>query len=126
MEKLLFDSLKQWKICFWAGCKNAGWGVWRITTALLFGLFSVIHCLWRRLIKGVGSYPTVAVIVACGAFLALWLLTYANSKARLVTTEHERDSLAYELHQITTQLDKGEKVVVGSDTIRVFDGYEGW
>lgn len=126
MEKLLFDSLKQWKICFWAGCKNAGWGVCRITTALLFGIFSVIRWLWRRLIKGVGSYPTVAVIVACGAFLAVWLLTYANNKARLVTTEHERDSLAYELHQITTLLDKGEKVAVGSDTIRVFDSYEGW
>lgn len=109
-----------------SGCKKAGWGLLRIVTCIIFGLMSVIRWLWRRLIKGVGSYPTVAVIVACGAFLAVWLLTYANSKAKLVTAEHTRDSLAYELKQITTLLDKGEKVVVGSDTIRVFDSYEGW
>jgi hypothetical protein len=54
------------------------------------------------------------------------MLTYANGKAKLVTAEHTRDSLAYELKQITTLLDKGEKVAVGSDTIRVFDSYEGW
>lgn len=126
MKSLLFESWHQWQVCFVSGCKKAGWGLLRIVTCIIFGLVSVIRWLWRRLIKGVGSYPALAVIVACGAFLAVWLLTYANGKAKLVTAEHTRDSLVYELKQITTLLDKGEKVVVGSDTIRVFDSYEGW
>lgn len=126
MKSLLFESWHQWQVCFLSGCKKAGWGLLRIVTCIIFGLISVIRWLWRLLIKAVGSYPTAAVIVGCGAFLAVFLLTYANNKARLTTAEHERDSLAYELSQIITLLDKGEKVTIGSDTIMVFDSYEGW
>ena len=124
MKSLLFESWHQWQVCFVSGCKKSGWGLMRIVTCIIFGVFSVIRWLWRCLIRGVGSYPAVAVIVACAAVMAVWMFTYANGKARLVTVEHTRDSLSYKLHQYTSLSETAEKVVIGEDTITMFGGYE--
>lgn len=124
MKELLFDSWHQWKVCFLSGCKKFMWGIARVITCIIFGFLSVLRWLWRRLVKAVGSYPTLAIIVAIAACIAVWALTFAQGRARLVTAEFQRDSLCYELSELRKCSDKGESVAFGKDTISVFGSYD--
>lgn len=103
--ELLFDSWHSWKVCFLSGCKKFAWGGARIVTCILLGVLSILRWLWRLLIKAVGNYPTAAIIIALTACIGIWLFTYASSKARLVTAENERDTMAYRLQQYEAMYD---------------------
>lgn len=124
MENLMFDSFRQWTVCMGAALKSAMWGGTRIAVFTATGLLSLLRALWRRCISFVGNYPTAATIAACGIILAVWVITFTDGRAKLVTAEHERDSLSYQLHMLTITNERGEQVVIGNDTIKVFSSYD--
>jgi len=104
----MFDSLRQWWICFFSGCKSVGWGIWRILTALFFGFLSLLRWLWRLLVKAVGSHPSAAIIVAVAVFVFIWVFTYAGLKSRIASAEFQRDSASYRASRL--------EEIYGSDT----------
>jgi hypothetical protein len=124
MKELLFDSYHQWKVCFLSGCKKLCWGLCRIITCIILGVLSVLRWLWHRLVDAVGSYPALAIVVAVAVCIAVWALTFAQGRAKLVTAEYQRDSLCYELSESRKNNDKGKSVVFDKDTITMFDSYD--
>lgn len=118
MKQLLFDSWHSWKVCFLSGCKKFLWGFVRIITCIILGILSVIRWLWRLLRKAVGDYPTSSIIIAVLLCIGIYLFMFVKGRARLVTAEHQRDSLSYELSKFTQMYDSTETIVINGDTIR--------
>ena len=98
MNSILFDSFYQWKVCFISGCKSFLWGLARIFSCLILGLFSLVRACWRNLIIFVGNNPKVAVISALVIVLVVWIWTFASMRARAVGAECQRDSVSYEFY----------------------------
>lgn len=105
IKNILFDDLHQWKVCFIAGCKEFWWGFARIISCLILGILSIIRWLWRLLVKAVSLYPVAAIVISLMACFFIWLFTYANYKAKLVSAQNERDTMAYRLGQFEQMYD---------------------
>lgn len=112
MKSVLFENLHQWKVCFVAGCKEFGWGLGRIVSCLFLGLLSIIRWLWRLLVKAVSYYPVAAIIIFVVACMLIWILTYASGKAKLVSAENERDTMAFRLQQFEQMYDGNTDSVI--------------
>ena len=104
-KSVLFDSWHQWKVCFLAGCKEFWWGFARIISCLILGVLSIIRWLWQLLLKAISLYPAAAVIVMVILCACIWLFTYVNGKAKLVSAENERDTMAYRLQKFEKMYD---------------------
>ena len=96
------------------------WGLARMLLYVVTGVASVARWLWRKLVMLVSGYPEMAIVVAFAVFAFVWVLTFASVRARLATAEYQRDSLSYKLHQMMHIEDKGEEVVTGNDTLKIF------
>ena len=105
IKNILFDDLHQWKVCFMAGCKEFWWGFARIISCLILGILSIIRWLWRLLVKAVSLYPVAAIVISLMACFFIWLFTYANYKAKLVSAQNERDTMSYRLQQFEQMYD---------------------
>lgn len=105
IKNILFDDLHQWKVCFMAGCKEFWWGFARIISCLILGILSIIRWLWRLLVKAVSLYPVAAIVISLMMCFFMWLFTYANYKAKLVSAQNERDTMAYRLQQFEQMYD---------------------
>ena len=119
MDKIMFDSFLQWRICMGAHLKRFTYSLIRLILFSVGGILSLIRWLWRLLVKAVGNYPTVTIVVALGACIIIFLGTYTSGRAKLVTAEFQRDSLSYELSKFTQAYEHGEMAVIGADTIKV-------
>lgn len=128
MDKFLFSDWHQFKVCFLAGCEKFGWGLYRIVTALFFGLLSLIRYLWRLLVKAVAKFPKSTIFVVVVTFALVWGYTYTHMKARLAAAEFGRDSMAYKLSRFEAMYDnETDSVIVvrknkPNDTIKIDDG----
>lgn len=98
-KSILFESWHQWKVCFLAGCKEFWWGFARIISCIILGVLSIIRWLWQLLVKAVSLYPVAAIVTSIILCSLIWLFTYADGKAKLVSAENERDTMAYRLQQ---------------------------
>ena len=105
MNSFLFDSWHQWQVCFLAGCRNALWGIYRIMTCVIFGILSIIRCLWRLFVGFVRKNPVIAIVGFAVIIILTWLLTFMQMRARAVGAEHQRDSISYELSKFTQMYD---------------------
>lgn len=119
MKDFLFDSWHQWKVCFLSGCKNFLWGLARIITCIILGIFSLIREAWRILVRYVGKYPAVAIIIAVVFFCLFWLFTCAHYQAKVVGVEHERDSIAYRMSRYEPGCVDSDFVIIDGDTIEL-------
>lgn len=100
-NKLLFENLRQWRVCFCAGVSKMVWGICRIITAIVLGIVSILVWLWRKLTDFVGLNPKFSIITAVIIVILVWLFTFVNMRSRAVGAEHQRDSLSYELSKFT-------------------------
>lgn len=116
----MFDSFKQWRICMGAAVIKLSWGLSRVMLYAVTGVAIVLRWLWRLLVEGVKSFPETAIVVSLLVCLFVWAFTFTDGRARVATAEYQRDSLSYKLHQLMHIEDKGEEVVIGDDTIRIF------
>lgn len=126
MSNLLFDSWHQWKVCFREGCKKMVWGIIRIITCVILGLLSIIRWLWQFFIAFVKKNTAIAVGVFLVVILLTWLLTFMKMRVQVVGTEHQRDSLSYELSKFTQMYGDSTRssgeystVIVDNDTLKV-------
>lgn len=118
MNYLLFDDFHQWLTCLLAGVRKLCWGIFRIVTCLVGAVLSLLRALWRRMVRFTGNYPNIVLGAAIVVVALVWVLTFASMRAKVVGTEHQRDSLSYELSKFTRMYDKAdEKVIVEDDTI---------
>ncbi len=101
MKNLLFDSFHQWKVCFLSGCKKMSWGFIRIVSCLILGVLSVIRWIWRCVVSFISREPVVSLIAFIVILIATWLMTFTSMRMRVVGTEHQRDSISYELSKFT-------------------------
>ena len=96
MKDLIFQSWHQWKVCFVSGVKKFSWGLMRVITCILLGIVSVFVWLWKSACKWVGRYPNIAlggfIVVAC----LIFLLMYAQNRAKTLGLEAQRDSIAWQ------------------------------
>ena len=123
-KKLMFDSWAEFRDQFSTNTRYLIITAANVVFAIIFGFLSLIRWLWRILVKAVGNYPATSVIIACTFFIGVWVVTFAQNRARLACAEYQRDSLSYELAKLTRNLDKGEYKVIGNDTIHVFNSYD--
>lgn len=125
MDKFLFSDWHQFKVCFLAGCEKLCWGLYRIVTALFFGLLSLIRYLWRLLVKAVAKFPKSTIFVVVVTFALVWGYTYTHMKARLAAAEFGRDSMAYKLSRFEAMYDNDTDSVIvvrktnKNDTIKI-------
>lgn len=119
MKNLMFDSFRGWYICMGAQLKSLVYSFVRLVLYSVTGILSLIRWLWRLLVKAVGSYPSVTIVVALGACIVIFLATYTSGRAKLVSAEYQRDSLSYELSKFTQAYDHGDVAVIGNDSIKV-------
>ena len=125
MDKFLFSDWHQFKVCFLAGCEKFGWGLYRIVTALFFGLLSLIRYLWRLLVKAVAKFPKSTIFVVVVTFALVWGYTYTHMKAKLAAAEFGRDSMAYKLSRFEAMYDNDTDSVIvvrktnKNDTIKI-------
>lgn len=98
MNRILFDSFHQWKVCFISGCKSFSWGLARIISCLILGLFSIVRACWRNLIIFVSNNPKVTIISALVIVFIVWISTFTSMRAMAVGAECQRDSVSYELY----------------------------
>ena len=124
MKNYLFDDWHQWKVVFLSGCREFGWGFKRIVTSIFFGTLSVIRLLWRLLVRFVGKNPTAAIVIFFTLCFLVWMFTYATGKAKLVSIEHSRDSLSYELLKHTHEKDSGAILSFDGDSVKTWDSYD--
>lgn len=118
MNYLLFDDFHQWLTCLLAGVRKFCWGIFRIVTCLIGAVLSLLRALWRRMVRFTGKYPNIVLGAAIVVVALVWVLTFTSMRAKVVGTEHQRDSLSYELSKFTQMYDKAdEKVIVEDDTI---------
>lgn len=99
MSNLLFDDVRQWRVCLWSGVCKAAWGLFRILTCIVLGIVSVFVYIfkqisafckrefWASLIIGI-----LIVFICVG-----WLGTFVKERAARVDAEMQRDKLRYEL-----------------------------
>ena len=122
MKNLLFESFHQWKVCILSGLKNAGWGIWRIITCMVFGFISLCKYLFERLAAAVSKYPKAAIVIFIVVTTVIWVVTFTSGRARALTAEHQRDSIGYCLDKYLQAFDSTSAIIVGNDTIR--HGYD--
>lgn len=118
MNNFLFDSLHQWKVCFLSGCRNAGWGIWRIVTCIIFGIVSLCKYLFERLAAAVSKYPKAAIVIFAIVTSVTYTLTFVSGRTKLKTAEYQRDSIGYRLDKYLQAYDTTSTIIVGNDTIR--------
>lgn len=99
MKDLIFESWHQWKVCFLSGAKNFLWGLWRILTCIFFGILSVIVWLWKRACSWVGKYPNVALGGFICVVVIMFVLMFANNRAKVMGLEAQRDSISYQYQE---------------------------
>lgn len=103
MSNLMFDSFRQWRVCLWSGVCKAAWGLCRILTCIVLGIFSVF--VWIG--KQVGAFcrREFRASLIIGAVIALicvgWIGTFVKERAARVNAEMKRDSIGYELMKFT-------------------------
>ena len=99
MSNLLFDNVRQWRVCFWAGVCKAAWGLWRIFTCIVFGVISVLAHIGRQI--GAFFRREFVASLIIGALIALicggWIFTFVTERAARVGAEMQRDSLVLRL-----------------------------
>ena len=118
MNNFLFDSIHQWKVCFLSGCRNAGWGIWRIVTCIIFGIVSLCKYLFEKLAAAVSRYPKSAIVIFAVITVAISTLTFVSGRMKLKTAEYQRDSIGYRLDKYLQAYDTTSTIIVGNDTIR--------
>ena len=120
MNNQLFSSWHQWKVCFISGCKNAGWGIWRIITCMLFGIVSIL--IWcGKQIEAFCKRETIAAVIISILIIALsfgWISTFMQMRVSVMTAEHQRDSIGYTLDKYMQAFDSTSTIIVDKDTIR--------
>lgn len=99
MKSFLFDSLRQWRVCIFAGCKNFCWGLVRIISCIILGVLSVIRAVWRVMVGFVRKYPNIALGISIAVCILVWMLTFASMRARAVGAEDQRDSISYQFRE---------------------------
>jgi len=99
MSNLLFDNVRQWRVCLWSGVCKAAWGLYRILTCILFGIVSVFVYIGKQ-ISAFCKREFVASLII-GTLIALicggWFFTFVTERAARVGAEMQRDKLRYEL-----------------------------
>ena len=111
-KSILFESWHQWRVCFLAGCTEFWWGFARIISCIILGVLSIIRWLWQLLVKAVSLYPVAAIVTSIILCSLIWLFTYADGKAKLVSAENERDTMAYRLQQFEQMYDGNTDSVI--------------
>lgn len=117
MKNLLYDDLKQWRVCMKAGLREFSWGLWTITKGIVFGFLSVLRWV-GRLIEAFCRRESIAAAIIATLIVVLvfgWTTTYLTTKTRLTTAEYERDSIAYTLDKYMQAYDS---VVIDGDTVK--------
>lgn len=105
MKNLFFDDFRQFWLCFRHGAEMFFNGLCKMIYAIIFGIASLFRWFWGLLVKAVGRYPKVAIVIAIAACIAIWLTMVLKYKPRIVTAEHQRDTLAYRLKKYETMYD---------------------
>lgn len=118
MNNFLFDSIHQWKVCFLSGCRNAGWGIWRIVTCIIFGIVSLCKYLFEKLAAAVSRYPKSAIVIFAVITVSISTLTFVSGRMKLKTAEYQRDSIGYCLDKYLQAYDTTSTIIVDNDTIR--------
>ena len=99
MSNLLFDDVRQWRICLWSGVCKAAWGLYRILTCILFGITSVFVWIGKQI--GAFCKREFLASLVIGLLVVLicvgWLGTFITERAARVDAEMQRDKLRYEL-----------------------------
>ena len=117
MKYLLYDDLRQWRVCMKSGIKEFLWGAKTILMGILFGLLSVFRWIGRLIAAFCRREPVAATIVAILLFTMTfgWIYTFVTERHATVTAQHIADSLSYDLSRITQAYDS---VIVDGDTIK--------
>lgn len=117
MKRLLFTSLRQWRICMAAGCAKFLWGLWRIVSGIIFGILSVFWWIGRLVEAFCRREPIAAAVIAVLLLILSfgWLSTYVSARTHLTTAEYQRDSIGYVLDRYMQAYDS---VVVDGDTLK--------
>lgn len=123
MSNLLFDDVRQWRVCLWSGVCKAAWGLWRIVSCLLFGLLSVFWWIGKQM-SAFCKREFVASLIIAVVLLSVvfgWLTTFINERTMRVAAEHERDSVAYVFRKKMEIYEPyREEVLLSGDTIKVW------
>lgn len=117
MKYLLYDDLRQWRVCMKSGIKEFLWGAKTILMGILFGLLSVFRWI-GRLIAAFCRREKVAASIISVLLVVLsfgWLSTFIQARTRLTTAEYQRDSIGYVLDRYMQAYDS---VVVDGDTLK--------
>ncbi len=96
-QNLLFDTFRQWWMCFRYSLELILKGVCKLAYALLFGLLSVISWLWKLLVDAVKKYPKSTIFISVLALYLVWLFMFTHYRTLLSNTEYARDSVSYRL-----------------------------
>ena len=123
MSNLLFDDVRQWRICLWSGVCKAAWGVYRILTCILFGIASVFVWIGKQIGAFCKREFVAAFVVGLMWLMGLmgWVFTFVHERTLRVSAEHERDSVAYVLQQKLEIYEPfNETVLMSGDTIKTW------
>lgn len=115
MKNQLFDNFSQWRVCFWSGVCNMSWGLFRISTCIVFGVISIFIWIIKEIERFCKRETVASVVISCVviALCAGWTLTFVKERSARVSAEMKRDSLSYELDNMMKQY----RVKVKSDSI---------
>jgi len=102
MKDLIFESWRQWKVCFVAGVNNFCWGLMRCITCIILGIVSFIVWLWKMACFFVEKNPKIALGGFIVTAILIWLLTFVSMRARAVGAENQRDAIAWQYHDFKT------------------------
>lgn len=99
MNRLLFETWHQWKVCMWSGVCKMSWGFMRILACIVLGIISVFWWIVRQ-IEAFCKREFIASLIIGVLFVLLvagWLTTFMSERAHRVNAEMQRDSISYEL-----------------------------
>lgn len=98
-----FCSVKFWlkhtELAVWHLAK----GVAMLMVSVFGGIVSLSLALWRFLTRWVGNYPSIALGGFLVALFLVWLVTFMSMRARAVSAEAQRDSIAWKYTEFKEQ-----------------------
>ena len=93
---IMFESFGTWRDYSRNAIRHLAVGICRVCVSLFVGAASLFRALWRVIVRAVGRHPSIAVCAFLAAVFFAWLLTFMTMRARAVSAEAQRDSLAWQ------------------------------
>ncbi len=119
----LFTTFRQWLSSMWSGVKLFFCGLYIFICSIFGGLASLFLHVWKTLVKLVGIYPSLSLVVFISLLAVSVVTTYVTMRFKAVRAQDELDSLSYTFQlyrQTYSPPGDCDFVIMNGDTINIW------